>query len=140
MLKIIREDFTNHSLKIIEKRILKHLDMGVDFMVILPNRQLIQYFKEKVLEKREVFGGSHFFTFDDLLQDKGNKDFNTLPLVEYVFLEAVKNLKDCKEIEESQSFQTEGFRSISLGLLSTIRNSGLDVSDLLGKQSLKEFK
>ena len=140
MLKIIREDFTNHSLKIIEKRILKHLDMGEDFMVILPNRQLIQYFKEKVLEKREVFGGSHFFTFDDLLQDKGNKDFNTLPLVEYVFLEAVKNLKDCKEIEESQSFQTEGFRSISLGLLSTIRNSGLDVSDLLGKTKSKRLK
>ncbi|NMB15300.1 MAG: hypothetical protein GX985_08665 [Gallicola sp.] len=140
MLKIFKENFTNQSLEILENKIYEHIDREEDFLIIFPNRDIVDVLSKKILNRLGVIGNLKIATFEELLnqhhlhQDIGKYFMNIL------LRKSVENLQQKKIVEQESLYLSEGFLAICRQILSLIRNSHKDLAVVRKSIELKSLE
>lgn len=88
MLKIKIEDFGKDSLLLFENRIYDHLEKEEDYILILPNRKIIQKIRERALDKFGVIGDLYLYTFEDLIERTNKQSEIGMYFVDIILKEA----------------------------------------------------
>lgn len=108
MLRIFKENFTNQSLEILENKIYEHIDREEDFLIIFPNRDIVDVLSKKILNRLGVIGNLKIATFEELLnqhhlhQDIGKYFMNIL------LRKSVENLQQKKKSRTREPLSIRG--------------------------------
>lgn len=140
MLKIKIEDFGKDSLLLFENRIYDHLEKEEDYILILPNRKIIQKIRERALDKFGVIGDLFLYTFEDLIERTNKQSEIGMYFVDIILKRSIENLQNKKEIEKESLYLSKGFLVICKQILSLLRNSNADIRKLESSIKLTSLK
>lgn len=140
MLKIKIEDFGKDSLLLFENRIYDHLEKEEDYILILPNRKIIQKIRERALDKFGVIGDLYLYTFEDLIERTNKQSEIGMYFVDIILKRSIENLQNQKKIEKESLYLSKGFLVICKQILSLLRNSNADIKSLEKSIDLDSLK
>lgn len=140
MLKITIEEFGNNSLSFLEKKIYQHLEKEEDYVLILPNRKIIQKIRERALDKFGVIGDLRLYTFEDLIDRSNRQSEIGMYFVDIILRRSIEKLQNQKEIEKESLYLSKGFLIICKQILSLLRNSNADIKSLESLIELDSLK
>lgn len=120
----------------LKNQILKKMEKSNDFIVILPNENLIERLRNDILIEYNSVLDFKIFTFDDLINykkinllDFKNEDYFNNLILRYSINRCIKK----GELEDNSFYNSTGFLTLALKFISYIKSSIVDIKDLEGK-------
>lgn len=127
MLNLYTEEFTNTSVDKISDILLEKIENNnYDFLVILPNRRLITYLRNKILDKVPAVYNLKIYTFDDVI-NKGNlKNINDRMEDEVQKIVVKLAIDRCildGRLDNSNFYKSDGFFNICFEHINMLKSS-----------------
>lgn len=127
MLNLYTEEFTNKSIENISDILLEKIENNnYDFLVILPNRRLITYLRNKILKKVPAVYNLKIYTFDDVI-NKGNlKNINDRmedEVQKIVVKLAINRCIENNKLPDNNFYKSDGFFNICFEYINMLKGS-----------------
>lgn len=124
---------SNYLYENLKDNIFKNIKNNDDFVVILPNKKIIERLRVDIVSEFDAVLNLKLFTFDDLINYK-NTSFVELENMDYlnslIMQVSISNCINKGIIENNYFYNSEGFLAISLKLINYIKSSNIEIEDL----------
>ncbi|QQK07493.1 PD-(D/E)XK nuclease family protein [Miniphocaeibacter halophilus] len=124
---------SNYLYDNLKENIFENIKNNDDFIVILPNKKIIERLRVDIVSEFEAVLNLKLFTFDDLINYK-NTGFVELENMDYlnslIMQFSIQNCINKGIIDNNYFYNSDGFLAISLKLINYIKSSIISIDDL----------